>query len=402
VPKLNPTTEAIRNAQQNLGTKRYIELCDTVVLGLHANVSKTSATFYFRFKDLNGKTNTVKIARTNDITLEKAREIAAGYREMVRNGDDPRLSLPKYQKHITLDALFDGHYLPYIKTHNRSWKNEQYSYNKLVRERFGDYPLNQLQRRDVEQFHVNLLNDGLTPATCDHYVKMLRRMLNKAVDWGFLQHNHLSGIQLYNADNRVENILDDEQFSQLIEVLVSHPNRPVCNIILHLLLTGARSAEVRYCQWQDLDLNRCIWTIPSSLSKSKRRRAIVLNPLAVELLQSLRGLHESEYVHVNQRTGEPYKDIKKSWASIKEAAGISTYRLHDLRHQHATILIISGRTLYEVQQLLGHSSPVVTERYAHLTARRLQEASGVVSNQVRQLQSELQKTRPALRLVTKR
>ena len=50
-------------------------------------------------------------------------------------------------------------------------------------------------------------------------------------------------------------------------------------------------------------------------------------------------------------------------------------RLHDLRHSYASFLVNSGRTLYEVQQILGHSDAKVTERYAHLSSKTLQEAA---------------------------
>jgi site-specific recombinase XerD len=52
-------------------------------------------------------------------------------------------------------------------------------------------------------------------------------------------------------------------------------------------------------------------------------------------------------------------------------------RIHDLRHSFASFLVNNGRTLYEVQRLLGHSSSKTTQRYAHLTERSLSEAMSV-------------------------
>ena len=54
-------------------------------------------------------------------------------------------------------------------------------------------------------------------------------------------------------------------------------------------------------------------------------------------------------------------------------------RLHDLRHQYASFLVNSGRTLYEVQQILGHSNPTVTQRYSHLSSKALQDAADTAS-----------------------
>ena len=58
-------------------------------------------------------------------------------------------------------------------------------------------------------------------------------------------------------------------------------------------------------------------------------------------------------------------------------------RLHDLRHCYASFLVNDGRTLYEVQAILGHSSSKVTERYAHLSTRTLQDAANSASAKIR-------------------
>ena len=75
--------------------------------------------------------------------------------------------------------------------------------------------------------------------------------------------------------------------------------------------------------------------------------------------------------------------INKVWQRLRKEAGLPHVRLHDLRHYHASALVNSGRTLYEVQQILGHSDPTVTQRYAHLTTRSLQEASAAASDAIR-------------------
>ena len=57
-----------------------------------------------------------------------------------------------------------------------------------------------------------------------------------------------------------------------------------------------------------------------------------------------------------------------AWDTIRKKVGIPEVRLHDLRHSFASFLVNSGRSLYEVQKLLGHGSITVTEAYLdHLT-----------------------------------
>ena len=56
--------------------------------------------------------------------------------------------------------------------------------------------------------------------------------------------------------------------------------------------------------------------------------------------------------------------------------------MHDLRHSYASFLVNAGRSLYEVQKLLGHHDPKVTMRYAHLSPQAMLEAVNVVGNVV--------------------
>jgi hypothetical protein len=54
------------------------------------------------------------------------------------------------------------------------------------------------------------------------------------------------------------------------------------------------------------------------------------------------------------------------------------FRVHDLRHSFASHLVNAGRSLYEVQELLGHADIKTTSRYAHLSRERLVAAVEVV------------------------
>ena len=55
-------------------------------------------------------------------------------------------------------------------------------------------------------------------------------------------------------------------------------------------------------------------------------------------------------------------------------------RIHDLRHSFASFLINNGRSLYEVQKILGHTQVRTTQRYAHLAQETLLEAANTAVN----------------------
>jgi site-specific recombinase XerD len=75
-------------------------------------------------------------------------------------------------------------------------------------------------------------------------------------------------------------------------------------------------------------------------------------------------------------------DVKKAWAQIIEAAGITGLRMHDLRHSYASMLVNSGLSLPVIGALLGHSQVSTTHRYAHLADDPLRVATERVAKQV--------------------
>ncbi|MCA9469590.1 MAG: tyrosine-type recombinase/integrase [Nitrospira sp.] len=96
-------------------------------------------------------------------------------------------------------------------------------------------------------------------------------------------------------------------------------------------------------------------------------------------MNSLKTEGRSEWLFTSSRGGGRMTTINKVWQRLRAEAGIPHVRLHDLRHQFASALVNSGRTLYEVQAILGHSDSTVTQRYAHLSTRTLQDAANSAS-----------------------
>jgi len=383
MPVIKLTQQIISSELMCSEGKQRIELCDIEVPGLYVLVSAVKpgqGTYFLRYKDTNGKTCHQKIGRTTDVELADARKRAKQLKAEIHLGADPR-GQARTQKDVpTLDSFFAEHYEPFAKPRKRSWKRDEGLYRLRMKGKFGSRRLNQISRQQVQAWHTELRATGLAPATCDHHVKLLRRVFNLAIDWdAFSGPNPVARVPLFNADNKVEHYLDDAELQRLVTVLRMGRNRPVCNIALFLLSTGARVNEALSATWRDVDEGNRVWRIPASNSKSKRVRAVPLNDSALEVLREVGTKGAFEHVFVNRETGKPYTSIAKAWERLRKMAGLPHLRLHDLRHSFASLLVNGGRTLYEVQQILGHSDPSVTQRYAHLSSRSLQAAANAAS-----------------------
>jgi integrase len=131
--------------------------------------------------------------------------------------------------------------------------------------------------------------------------------------------------------------------------------------------------------WQQVDKDKRVFRVSASNSKSKRMRPVPLNDTALDVLNQLFTEGVYEHLFINKKTKKPYVNIAKVWDKLRIKAGLPHLRLHDLRHQAASHLINSGSSLYIVQQILGHSNPSVTQRYAHLSMKSLSDASDKAS-----------------------
>jgi site-specific recombinase XerD len=65
--------------------------------------------------------------------------------------------------------------------------------------------------------------------------------------------------------------------------------------------------------------------------------------------------------------GRPIKGFRKSWLKICEIAGVEDFRYHDLRHTFCSNLLLSGASLKDVKEMIGHRHLETTDRYAHIT-----------------------------------
>lgn len=80
----------------------------------------------------------------------------------------------------------------------------------------------------------------------------------------------------------------------------------------------------------------------------------------------------------NPVTNKRFDNVKKAWTAILKEADIHGFRWHDMRHTFASNLVMAGVDLRTVQELLGHSDPKMTTRYAHLAPEHKANAVAVL------------------------
>jgi integrase len=137
--------------------------------------------------------------------------------------------------------------------------------------------------------------------------------------------------------------------------------------ILASVATGVRQGELLRLKWADIDFANGWITILETKTATPRR--VHLTAQAVSALEGLKAAKVSSLVHVfldRDGTALTQSKLEMYWRRIRAAAGLKDFRWHDLRHTCASILAQNGATLLEIGSVLGHKSPSMTMRYAHL------------------------------------
>lgn len=146
------------------------------------------------------------------------------------------------------------------------------------------------------------------------------------------------------------------------------------DVIVFAVNTGMRMGEILVLTWTGVDLFRR--TVTVFRSKNGERRTIPVNSIVLDVLKrkhAARSGITDVVFHSQAGTALDGSNIRRGLNVALRVAKISDFHFHDLRHTFATRIVQAGVDLYKVQRLLGHKSPIMTQRYAHHYPESLRE-----------------------------
>jgi integrase/recombinase XerD len=208
--------------------------------------------------------------------------------------------------------------------------------------------------------------DGVTNATIKRDLVALSSVVNYAVDQGWLESNPVLA-RMRRIEERREPIALPRQ--EDIALVIERAPGMVKDLIRIAMATGAREEELLQARRNDVDHDHQQVTLTG---KRGRRRTITLVPFdGYQLLRALPAFVGSPFLFWHS-TGANYKNFASQFAAIVNRTGawakehqvnFQPFRFHDLRHWHAIHWLKSGRSIYELQHRLGHTSVKTTEVY---------------------------------------
>jgi integrase len=379
MPTVNLNPQLVKDAVCP-SDKRKCDLFDSNCKGLMLEIRATGGkTYYLRYQDARGRTRQLRLALAGDVSLYQARKLVEQKRTLIALGRDPCEVKAQTKSIPTFAAFIEEQYLPFVKSYKRSWDTDVSVLKNHLLPRFAERYLDEITRQDIVKMHYERKASGAAAGSANRLLIMMRYIFNLAVKWEVpgVKANPTKGVPLMEENNKMERFLTIEEAQRLYAAVCATDHPMLHYIVPMLILTGARKRELLDAKWQDFDILRRTWRIPTT--KTGKTRHVPMSDGVVKILGTIPRQLDCEWVFPNPDTGKPFASIFYAWDRARRLAGLADVRLHDLRHSHASFLVNSGRTLYEVQHILGHTQVKTTQRYAHLSHETLLAATNSVN-----------------------
>lgn len=233
-------------------------------------------------------------------------------------------------------------------------------------EEFGPLPLEALTPPYLRAWRDGLLA-RYKPGTVRGYIQTLSGALRVAVeDYDWLESNPLTKVKKPAPAKTRVRFLSDEERGRLLAACQVSRSPALTTIVLVALATGARKMEILSLHWGQVDSVRRLLQLPDT--KSGQGRAVPMPPRVVEALE-----HWGETRRLNvpwvfpSVTGQQPMSISSAWEHAVQRAELPNFRFHDLRHTAASWLAMSGASVREIAEILGHTSLAMAFRYVHMS-----------------------------------
>jgi integrase len=382
MPSLQLSPQVIKTLKCPAGRKK-IDFFDTLFKGLFVEVRASGGmTYYQHYRDPRGVLRQIKLGSVENISVADARKASARVMRQVELGEDPLSKKSELRAVPTFAQFIKDQYLPHVRSYKKSWETDVSLLKNHLLPRFGNRYMDEISRQDIVMMHADRRASGAAPGSANRLLIMMRYCFNLALRWELpgIKGNPTKNVPLMAEDNKKERYLSEGEARRLYEAVCESENTMLQYIVPMLILTGARKREVLDAKWEDFDFDRRLWRIPTT--KLGKPRHVPLSDGVLNLLSTMPRNLKSDHVFANPKTNKPFVSIFCAWNTARKKAGLADVRVHDLRHSFASLLINSGRSLYEVQKLLGHTQIKTTQRYAHLAPETLLAASNAATKAV--------------------
>lgn len=348
--------------------------------GIRVSPKGTKTWFYlFRYRGMQKR---MSLGRYPKTSLSEAINKYGNAKKVVDHGLDPLFQKRTGEKEER-DELILSELVEYYLEHNKkigkkSWKQEERNLRKYLLPSLKNKKISKVEPKDLSKIFHNIIVTREAPVAAKRLYSYIRRLFNFAADMGLMRRrdNPCLDIKLKFRNNKRERHLNPKEIYLFWNTLDYIPMSSIIRLALRfLILTVARSGEVREMKWSDVDLKGRMWVLPKT--KNGRMHRVYLGDLAIQILKEAReytvgdGLVFGSTRHF-KTCGKKLEDlgVLSSWALSQpirrhfEMFNITEkFYPHDLRRTGATMIAgLFGRRDFAAMAL-NHTNQDVTDVY---------------------------------------
>ncbi len=244
-------------------------------------------------------------------------------------------------------------------------------YAKSLTAFFGGRTLAEITPKLIVEYKNRRYAAGLKPASINRELASMKTAFNLGVrEWEWCRENPVSKVSMERENNQRDRWLSVEEEARLLQACAPW----LYELVTFALHTGMRMGEIVELTWRGVDVSRR--TVMVFRSKNGERRTIPVNETVLHVMKQkvtgrqVRVMTQADFSGdfvFPSKSGTALESghLRRAFRLALSKAQIDDFHFHDLRHTFATRLVQAGVDLYKVQRLLGHKSPIMTQRYAH-------------------------------------
>lgn len=385
---------------------------DAILPGLFVRVRPSGRkSFYAVYRLRNHKQQKIKLGDFPVITVEDAREKCRELTNSAFDGFNPVKQI-KDRAAAELDPAISGTvedlYKKYMAEHAihkkaSSAANDVIYWERHILPRLGQKAVRSVTRGDITAVHNSIGQEvnskgQLKTTTANRVLEVLKKAFNLAEDWEWRPEgsNPCRKVKKF-AERPRRRYLSMQECINLYAVIADYLKdtryraRQIAHLVLLLLYTGGRRGEIITAKWSYVVPERCVLALPDT--KANRPQDIQLSNEALEVLEWIRADQQKngfsgEYIFDGHVKGQPLKDEGDHWDNIRARAGLSDFRMHDLRHSFASFMAMTTGSQVMIKEALRHADAKTSERYTHMFNDPLRLAVNQTTAKLREIMSE--------------
>jgi integrase len=336
-------------------TDRRQEIPDSVMRGLYLLVQPSGVRSWAVRYRFNGESRKLTIGTFPAHSLADARDKAAEVIRAVDEGKDPARERQQEQKPDTIKMITEQFMERHCRRNNRP--NTIRANEQMIR----DYVLPAWAGRNIQDIRkrdcIALLEDIVAKGKkvqANRVAAMLSKIFNWAIEVDIIATSPMMGVRYLTKEKSRERALTDDELAKVWRG-AEKLGGAFGAATKVLILTGQRRHEVMRMTWDEVDLDKRVWSLPSERVKNGRAHVVPLSDIAIEILRTMSLSQKDGLVFVGCRSHSRGKRM------LDEAVGpIAPWKIHDLRRTFSTGLAKAGVALQVTERILNHKSGSVS------------------------------------------